>query len=231
MISRLSFALLVIVSFASTSLAMDTCRVFFKDKGLSQLDLTPGSERFEATLSSLSSSAIERRKQALGLQHDWQVIDEEDYKVSELYLSSVESLGALVLQNSKWFNFATVTCGPEVRARLQELPFVERVVTPSRVKTVLADFDPCGADTIIYHRGLASWQLDRINTGPMHWLGIDATGVAIAYFDTGFIWRDSPAIGHLSMISSRRTRLHRCRKAIITHNGITVPMSLPSQQH
>ncbi len=200
MITRFSFALLVIFSFASSALAMDTCRVFFKDKGLSQLDLTPGSARFEAVMASLSDGAIARRKQAIRVEHDWQVIAQEDYKVNDRYLSSIEDLGAHVLQSSKWMNFATVACSPNVSSALEELPFVDRVVKLGKVKTVLADHDQCGADTIIYHRGLAAWQLDRINTGPMHWLGIDATGVAIAYFDTGFIWRDNPAIGHLHVI-------------------------------
>ena len=199
MITRLSFALLVIFLFASNALAMDTCRVFFKDKGLSQIDLTPGSARFEATLAALSEASIDRRRKAAGAVHDWQVISSEDYKVNEQYLQEIHEVGATVIQTSKWMNFATVACSPEVRSHLQQLPFVDRVVKLGRVKTVLAE-EVCGADTIIYHRGLASWQLDRINTGPMHWLGIDATGVAIAYFDTGFIWRDNPAIDHLNVI-------------------------------
>jgi len=63
--------------------------------------------------------------------------------------------------------------------------------------------EDCGADTIVFHRGLSSWQLDRINTAPLQWLGIDATNVAVAYFDTGFIWRDNPALDHLNVIGER----------------------------
>jgi serine protease AprX len=199
MITRVSFILLVILCFGGDAFASDTCRIFFKDKGLSQLDLTPGSSRFESVIASLSDAAIERRKRALSFKHDWETISQEDFDVNANYLSAIEQLGAKVLHSSKWLNFATVACDANARGQIIKLDFVDRVAKLGRVRTVIAAED-CGADSIVFHRGYAAWQLDRINTGPMHWLGIDATGVAIAYFDTGFIWRENIALDHLNVI-------------------------------
>lgn len=200
MIARLSFVFLLLVTYTSPALATDTCRVFLRDKGLSHLDRTPGSPRFEATLASLSGPAIARRKQALHVENIWQTISDEDFDINDRYLAGVRDVGATILQRSKWLNFVSVACSPDVTDRLRQLPFVSRVEKLGHVKTMLADLATCGADTIVYHRGLAAWQLDRINTGPMHWLGIDATGVAVAYFDTGFLWRENHAIDHLHVI-------------------------------
>lgn len=199
MITRFLHAFLLVVSFAGSALASDTCRVYFKDKGLTTIDRTPGSAKFESVIAGLSEATLSRRKQALSVEHDWQTISDEDFLVDQNYISSLGSVGAKVIHSSKWFNFTTVECDPDVREQIAALPFVDRVVKLKRVKTILAEAE-CGVDTIVYHRGLASRQLDRINTGPMHWLGIDATGVALAYFDTGFIWRDNKALDHLNVI-------------------------------
>lgn len=199
MITRLAVIVIITLSVVSPALAVDTCRVFFKDKGLSEHDLLPGSSKFESAISRLSRSAIERRKHALGLRHDWQTIAQEDYDLDEAYLTAIQATGAQILHTSRWLNFATAIGEPDVIHRLSVLPFVERVVKPAFLKTIRAAED-CGADTIVFHRGLATWQLDRINTAPMHWLGIDASGVNIAYFDTGFIWRENAATDHLNVI-------------------------------
>jgi serine protease AprX len=202
----LSFVCLVILSLvlADSSYAQDEYRVFFRDKGLLEHDLTPGSERFEETLSRFSSKAIERRKRNLSVDHDWQTIDEADFAVSESYLTALASHGAEILNTSRWLNFASVRCSEAAIERIRSFGFVKQVqkLAPARPQTDRHLLnEECGADTIVFHRGLATDQLNWINTTPLHWLGIDATGVTIAYFDTGFWWKDSRALKHLNVIA------------------------------
>lgn len=189
--------------FAAPLLAKDAYRVYFRDKALTEHDLTPGSKTFEETIAKLSKKSIERRKKSLGVEHDWQTIAEEDFSVASHYRDSLIANGASIGTISNWLNFVSIECDGQAIETISRYPFVKGILKleqrPERLASILDE--ACGADTIVFHRGLSAWHLDRINTGPMHWLGIDATGVAIAYFDTGFRWKDNRALDHLNVIA------------------------------
>lgn len=184
--------------------AQDQFRIFFADKGLSFLDLTPGSPRYEQALNRLSEETRTRRARSLGTQ---QILSEEDFNIPEGYLAQVELAGFEVLGSSKWTNTAVVRGNATDIEKLSRSVFIRSIQRLKRSVPRLAENAPstlhlssCGYDSVIYRAGPSRSQLARTNITPLHALGLDATGVRVAYFDTGFNWSFNDALEHSNVI-------------------------------
>jgi hypothetical protein len=164
--------------------------VEFKDKNQNpySLDLP---EQF------LTQRAIQRR-QAMGIGYD-----QSDLPVTPLYVQTLQSLGAEILNPTKWLNGTTIYLGDTTLIdTIKKLPFVKSVVNHSGVKLKATDhFDKFAIeDQIIplaqsssnvkiasgYDYGESYDQIHMVNGDIMHQNGFRGQGKVIAQLDDGF---------------------------------------------
>ncbi len=193
-----SLVALYILLCASSKAQLSPSRYFiqFTDKNNSPYSLSTPS-------AFLSARAIARRS-AHGISYST-----ADLPVNPQYADSVASLGATILNRSKWLNGVTVYIGDSATLlSIQSLPFVhsshavqlrkainnsvkkDPVVQPSGMLRTTAD------DTLNY--GLSFFQLDMIHLDSLHAEGYTGEGMLIAMLDDGFNKVDSiPAFDSL----------------------------------
>ncbi|MDD2571254.1 MAG: S8 family serine peptidase [Bacteroidales bacterium] len=141
----------------------------------------------------LSTRAIQRRAQ-------YNIpITLEDIPVNQSYIDSLTSLGAVVLNPSKWFNAVTIqTSDPDLITRIQNLGFVRQIkaarqsVESRKVEdkfqsslSVIHATSP-GTDTTALDYGLSAHQIGMLNGHVLHNQGYLGEGIVIAVLDAGF---------------------------------------------
>lgn len=138
----------------------------------------------------LSARAIARR------QKENIAIDEKDLPVSQVYLDSLEALGAKVIHTSKWLNGATIKATPLIyQDILEHCHFVvnSQMTKPGiqtkRAKENKFKKEQLLADTASY--GGSYGQLALFNGQYLHDQGYLGDGVQIAVLDAGFLHVDS----------------------------------------
>lgn len=159
----------------------------------------------------LSQKAIDRRN-AQGI-----VITENDIPVNLSYIQAVSSLGATILNVSKWLNSVTVyTTSSSVVDAIEQLPFVLSV-EKSNLKNIPSEISKkpfFEAETYgdfvtsepveslaagkSYNYGQAYNQISMLNGIALHDLGYNGTGMTIAVLDAGFLNTNTiPAFSYL----------------------------------
>jgi len=139
--------------------------------------------------------AIERR-----IRHGEDLFDPTDFPVRDDYVAALSLLVDTVDVVSRWFNAAGVFATPSQMAKVELLPFVERV-EPVMLKLITAahgesesfapNFSQDQLELVLAHIG-------HLNGSWFSKNGIDGRGVRIAIFDAGFPGVDEhPAFRHI----------------------------------
>jgi serine protease AprX len=207
----LGTALSLFLFLAQPSFAQQKRWVVFRDKGPGSATFKPGEPLFNAALQTLTNKALTRRSVARPHLNVIELITLEDAPVFQGYVDSLVTLGADVRSISRWSNAVSVSADESTFSAIRRLPFISLIgEVRSGLTSSVSGHSPIflprlrqphsnpvstsisyasGKDTIVSHYGPSAWQLERINVRPLHEMGLDATGVAIAFFDTGFRWR------------------------------------------
>lgn len=202
----LSLVLLALALLPLEAIGQVRARVYFTDKALTSDDRTPGGRLHKQVMDGFARESILRRMRTLQVSDPALVIDEADYPLSSDYVEAVAGLGFQVESESRWLNMIGGTANSDALEQIAQLPFVDGIQI---LRAPTAEVDPrphlaaCEWDSTYYRSGLAAWQLDRIHVRPLHAMGLDATGVTIAYFDTGFSWRTNRALQTRRIIAER----------------------------
>ena len=142
----------------------------------------------------LSQRALERRARQ-GLE-----VLEEDLPVSGFYLDSLEKLGLIILNRSRWFNSISVySTDQELIDTLHRISFVAstgKIATPSAFGVPSRPKFPESLDHApfqksvsgdLYQYGSSAGQVKMMKGDFLHNLGFNGNGVHIAVIDAGFL--------------------------------------------
>lgn len=173
--------------------------IFFKDKGVNELDETA---LRRVTKASVSPESFRRRVKRLGNRP---LFDYSDLPVSKTYLEQISDAGGRVDNVSRWLNASSVWLAGTALENLNQLPFIDSIkmvgtakrAEPLPVKEPL--FRPFQPDSFILNYGPSFDQLAQINVPVLHRMGFSGKGVKVAIFDTGFL------LSHIAFDSLRLT--------------------------
>ena len=155
----------------------------------------------------LSAKALQRRQ----LQNI--SVTDSDLPVNPFYIDSLRSMGATILNPTKWFNGVTIECDSIVFQNIQSLGFVEsgrqirRLAAPKEKKIIKILEAP---SMVVSHGmlrnqsfdyGSAFNQIHLMNGEYLHDAGFTGSGITIAVLDAGFFRVDS-----LDIFDSLRTQ-------------------------
>lgn len=144
----------------------------------------------------LSPKAIQRR-----INQNIQVVS-SDIPVNMVYLDSLRTLGATILNTSKWLNGVTIDCDSLTYQNIQTLAFVEagRQVKRMGAPKVKRDKKNPASSPIIANQGMLRTQtfdygssfnqINLMNGEYLHDHGFTGEGMTIAVLDAGFFMVD-----------------------------------------
>ncbi|MFH1196018.1 MAG: S8 family serine peptidase [bacterium] len=197
--------ILLAISFSGIS-AQQKYFIYFKDKGIASLQkINKNSSIYEEAKSILSEKCIERRKKNLGEEY----IGYEDFPVSSKYVSQLKEAGINTIHELKWFNCVTAILNSSQTEFVLSLPFVEKI---EKVKSFKSkdSFEPDKyLEKNIFNFPSVSTELNygasyeqlQISEIPIvHNFGIKGEGVIIGILDSGFDWKNHPALHNSKVI-------------------------------
>ncbi len=177
--------------------------VYFSDKGITEAQFKKQPQRFfkQAELE-LSDRAIERRKKALGNNY----VKFIDLPVNQNYVEQIELLGYEIDNVLKWFNAVSIYAESKDLIQLRNLDFVKNIekVKSFKVKRNTSEqIDKSPAQSSIsynlnYGNSLAQSELHDIPIA--HNAGYSGQNVIIGFLDSGFNWREHPALMDLNVL-------------------------------
>lgn len=193
-----------------------TYRIFFRDKGTEPFER--GTALYARTEALFTPRALERRRKTLPPERLLTLADAPLYAP---YIDSLRRMGASVLLQLRWQNYALVTCSTVQIEQIRRFPFVRatqpatarlfplrdaQALEPKRLtaeqqalqQIALTDVN-CG--TMLY--GDSRRQLSSINILPVHEVGIAGKGVIIGVMDAGFRWREQTSTKAASILAER----------------------------
>jgi serine protease AprX len=172
--------------------------VWFADKGTG-LPKT-GPERttapaYSEALRQLTPRAISRRQKVLSPET---LVDDADLPLYQPYIHEVESLGGILIHQSRWTNSASFLLTPDQVAAAGKLPSIKSI---SRVALLRHRTPESETKSQIYYSkpvsldyGRSYQQLQTIAIPQLHAFGITGRGVLIGMLDSGFRWRAHEAL-------------------------------------
>jgi serine protease AprX len=185
--------LLVVCGAALTNVQPVTCqtqyRLVFQDRVFDG-QFVPGSTLYDATLSTFSPKAIERRTRS-GLSP---VLTELDRPFDTNVLGELESLGVTRGAELRWRNSLVVECD-DVQAMLLRSKSWVKALEPVHSDMGTASLPDC----LPARYGSDRNQLDIINIIPLHDAGVYGQGATIGMIDVGFRWFDHPSMLHVDV--------------------------------
>jgi hypothetical protein len=152
-----------------------------------------------------------------------------DAPVWKPYLDSIATQGARLIVPVRWQNYVVVDCSPETALRLASLPFVRAVQRTSRKLypqtlsfissdqplatatateiletaeiTETAEAASSAASETPLRHGVGLPQAESIVATPLHAMGITGKGVVVGFMDSGFRWKQHPALRSANVLA------------------------------
>ena len=179
--------------------------IYFKDKGIQPSDvLSKNSESFFSAKSLLTERAVERRRRAMGENY----ITYEDIPVNEEYVAELENYNVKIVHRLKWFNAVSALLSGEKLRLIKHLNFVKKVERVAIIKNFYPeDYEILSAGKtrrlaklggIDYGPSYAQLQVSEIPA--VHRMGFSGKGVLIGLLDTGFKWKNNPAVENVKVL-------------------------------
>jgi serine protease AprX len=176
--------------------------VFFSDKGASSRSFKSSAEILENVKEYISDKALQRRAKVLPPTH---LVDEADLPVADEYLSTMESIGGVVQQTSRWLNAASFFLTQQQIERGVQLSFVKNiipvVVLHGTKEQVVLEKKNARRPFSEKDYGQSRQQLEMIGVPFLHALGITAYGIRIGMLDSGFRWKVHEALRTRNVIA------------------------------
>ncbi len=182
--------------------------IYLKDKGISDISsLKKSSPLFQEAKKDLSLRAIERRKKVIGEDN---YITYEDLPLNEEYIKKIEDLGVKIVHKLKWFNAISCYLNETYIDTIKKLSFIDRI---EKVKSFKVNYPE---DYEIYyskdHLRKVNYRLDYglslkqnllSDIPQIHDLEINGRGVIIGLLDTGFRWKNNPALKNAKVLAEK----------------------------
>ena len=203
------FKILIITLFLSSVClsAQERFMVYFKDKGANSFGkLNKTSLEYKEAEAALSKRAIDRRKKTMGKNF----ITYEDLPINKNYIETVKNFGVEIHRELKWFNAVSCYLSEEQINQIILLPFVDKIEKVRKIKRVEPKESESDNDESLlrlnktnytYNYGTSLTQNELSDIPIVHDSGITGEGVIIGILDTGFNWRDHPALANSFVIS------------------------------
>lgn len=149
----------------------------------------------------VTSKALERRRARATATRT----DALDRNVSPDYLNSLESHGAVIVNQSRWLNAATAYLNDEARQRIENLPFVKEVRPVGTAMKLSTRPEPLALEVPVtpisrklrLDYGASSTQLEIVNAIAPLERGINGSGVTVGILDTEFGDFSHPAFSNM----------------------------------
>ncbi|MBU2493693.1 MAG: S8 family serine peptidase [Bacteroidetes bacterium] len=196
----------IFLSFGSL-LAQDRYLVYFKDKGSNQHNiLNKSSAEYKEAEAGLSKKAIERRKKVMGENY----ITFEDLPISSEYVKVIKNFGVQIHRELKWFNAVSCYLSDEQITQIIILPFVDKIEKVRKLKRIEPEIKQESKDesllrlpktNYIHNYGSSLPQYELSDIPAVHDLGISGNDVIIGIMDSGFKWKDHPALSNSKVIA------------------------------
>ena len=178
--NRLLLTICIICLVSGYSTAQDKYIVTFKNKNSSPFSIQNPSAY-------LSNRAIVRRqKQGIA-------IDSTDLPITPTYLQQIQTTGAFIFNQSKWYNFAQVGADSAQIASIAKMSHVKSIkkvfgknlrVKNRRPKAEMGTHNPKRTQS---EYGGADNQINMLNGKALHNMGYRGKGIIIAVIDAGFL--------------------------------------------
>lgn len=180
--------------------------IYFKDKGVfPNSPLNKLSKQYLEAESELTNKSIERRKSVMGKNY----ITYEDLPIRKDYIEQISSLGIKIENKLKWFNAVSCYLDKYQIEKILKLDFVNNIekvksfnsskitednsINKNNSKTDVANLD--------YGKSFNQNNLSEIPL--VHDLGYNGQNVILGILDTGFRWKNHPALKNLKIIAER----------------------------
>ncbi|MEJ5351461.1 MAG: S8 family serine peptidase [Melioribacteraceae bacterium] len=192
----------------STTFAQSKYFVYFKDKGLQEEGiLRKNSPLFLQAEKELSTKAIERRKKVLGDNY----ITYEDLPINKDYIQQLENIGIKIIHVLKWFNAVSCYLSDEQKSKVERLPFVKNVEKVKLLKNIepVEQTEQSNFQQVLKKSNYSlnygfSLKQNLLSEIPLvHDIGINGSGVIIGLLDTGFRWKNHPALKNAKVIAEK----------------------------
>ncbi|MGK9476688.1 S8 family serine peptidase [Melioribacter sp. OK-6-Me] len=177
--------------------------VFFKDKE----DISSLQKIDEGKIRSLlSPSTIERRKKIFGENN---LLRYEDLPLNSSYVDKLKKLGAEIVHQLKWFNAVSCYIEEGKLDEIKSLPFVDSVSEVKKYNYVYPEnynklFSNSIRKSIFKENYGYSLKQNLLSDIPyIHDHGITGKSVIIGLLDTGFRYRDNPALKFVNVIGEK----------------------------
>lgn len=183
-------------------------RVFLRDKGPEQF--VSGTEIYQRTLAAHTQRCLDRRAKLL---HAGDLLTIEDAPLYRPYLDSLEDIGAEIILELRWLNYAVVSCDSVVATETATFDFVSGVQPTSSKLTensiqypnkISPRHNSILTETYtdsLYGGSLA--QNELINIVKLHSSGINGKGVLIGVIDSGFDYEINKSFSHVDIVGTR----------------------------
>jgi subtilisin family serine protease len=179
--------------------------LFFSDKQVRQL--SKASEIQASVKAALTERALQRR---LKVRDADNLIDEDDFPVSGIYLQRLADMGYQPVVVSKWLNAASFVLLQADLARITALPFVDKIVpvaksvrrpepSPAHIPSLRKSTDA----RALVNYGSSFSQNSVIRVTDVHDLGISGHGIWIGMLDTGFRYRNHEVFENMTVLAER----------------------------
>ncbi len=143
-----------------------------------------------ATRAGISERALRRRAKVLS---SGQLVQANDFPVSESTLDIIRSTGARIRSVSRWLNAVSVEASPAQIAFLRQLPIVAQTIPVARyTRKPVEALDPPAVPLLRssaanrFEYGTSLTQIVNINAVELHNLGVVGEGVLVGMLDDGY---------------------------------------------
>ncbi|MCX7797737.1 MAG: S8 family serine peptidase [Melioribacter sp.] len=207
---NITTTLILFLSILFSSITAETKYfVYFKDKGIDKSTLLKkNSSLFIEAEKAITQKAIERRKKVMGEDN---YITYEDLPLSEKYLQQLKNLNVKIIHKLKWLNAVSCYLTDEQFEYVKNLPFVDKIEKVKKLKLIRPTYDEekisinvnLAKSSQLLKYGLSYKQNSLSEIPVVHDLGINGRGVLIGLLDTGFRWKNHPALKNIKVIAEK----------------------------
>lgn len=185
-------------------------RVYLVDKGTPDRILLPSDSWYGRATEHLTERALQRRAKVLPPDS---LVSTADLPPNQEYLEVLTSMGADVIQTSRWLNSAMIRTDSATFQQISNLPFVKDAIVvrntsphsagklPPPLDTRKATASGTGTGCITSRYGLTERQNRAIGIDAAHSLGFAGEGILVGILDAGFGWRTHEALKNANVIA------------------------------
>lgn len=196
------FLIIIILSIGLNLTAQEKYFIFFTDKGITEANFNSQEKTLFKSQVQLTQKAIDRRKKVLGENY----IRYIDIPLNERYMIELENHGIKIEKELKWFNAVSAYLNEFEINEISGLSFIKDIKKVrsfpanniEQIKTNPEQTVQSQKYTLDYGQSLAQNEMHDIPIA--HEAGFNGNGVIVGFLDTGYNWKEHPALKNLDVL-------------------------------